>query len=188
MTHMRTMSNIELADNEVDIFLALNLAGAKVAPSYDSESVKIHCPFCLAYDPGRIKEKSLRVYFRTNTAFCYREHEFFTPTRIASKAWDKSPASAAIALLERIGYLPPSVGDVWANVQPKPLPPDRSVLGKTLRMYCERIDPQWSTRQFEPKTAEVLGSCLSLLSVVNTEQDVEDWLRDTKRVMQNMIA
>jgi hypothetical protein len=91
-------------------------------------------------------------------------------------------------LLEKIGYKKPTPEEVWAGVQPKEPEPDKSLLNKALRIYCQRVSKDWSRDQFKPEVAEVLDRCLTLLDSVATSEDADFWLKGSKVIMSRALG
>ncbi len=178
-------SLVELANSEVDIFLVCNLIGMDITPAYDVRSIKVYCPFgeVSHIDGGR--EKALRIYPDTNSAWCWAESLYLSPVKIASLAWDKPMLETAEILLERVGKTPPSIEEMLDKfLNPPEVQPDLSLLGQLLRDFCKNHMENWESRQFDPEIARWLDSCLSLLRYVRTSADAAEWLEGSKQVMR----
>lgn len=184
---MKKKSNINLANENADIFMVLGLIGMSIAPVYDVHSIKVHCPFGDISHSDFGTDRAMRIYPGTNSAYCFACQKLYTSVNIYALSKDIGLEEAASDLLRETGYQPQTLEEMWASAQPKPQPPDLPMLGLALRVFCERIDPAWQTRQFEPEISSYLDSCLSLLSAVRTEQDVAEWLKGTKQVMKNCL-
>jgi len=178
-------SNVELANDLVDIFMVYNMIGMKVSPVYDVRSIKVHCPF----DIGRDASPAFRIYPSTNSAYCFSCQAYYSPVKLASIAWEKTYKEAADILLEKIGHKPPTPEEIWNQaVQVEVQPPDLSSLGQALQLYCATLSVDWEMKQFDPEIAKWLDSCLSLLSCVKTETDAEKWIAGSKKVMTQVLS
>lgn len=184
---IKKKSHINLANENTDIFMVLGLVGMFVAPVYDVHSIKVHCPFGDISHSDFGVERAMRIYPGTNSAYCFACQRLYTPVNIYASAKDIGFEEAASDLLRESGYQPRTLEEMWDSAQPKPQSPDLPMLGLALRVFCERIDPDWQTRQFEPDISSFLDSCLSLLSTVRSEQDAAEWLKGTKQVMKNCL-
>lgn len=176
-------SIVNIANEKASIVIACRMAGTDVSDvdGYGG-SMKIFCPFGGLHSDGG-HEKAMRIYPDTNSAWCFACQSFYTPVKMVAEARHVDQGTAAAALLERIGYQPPSVDEQWADVQRKSILPDAGQLADALKIYCERVVPRWRVRQFDAGPAQLLTKCLRLLDLVRTDEEAQLWLNTAKRVM-----
>lgn len=178
---------VETANEQVDILDVCRWVGMRV-PYEVPRSLKVRCPFGELAHTDHGVAPAFRIYPDTNSSFCFA-CGFFSPVWLAASVWGMTRREAATALLDRIGYKPVSLAQLWANVvaAPEP-PPDTTYLGLALRTYCDRIDTEWCRRQFETRTAHTLDRCLALLSHVRTSEQARLWLTHSKLIMSRVMA
>jgi hypothetical protein len=184
---MKQKSLIEEADQRVPIVLVCTLIKMDLEDGLEGRSVKTYCPFGRFFHSDGGVEPAFRIYPDSNSAYCFSCRKYFTPTTLASDAWDIPKKEAAKDLLDRVGYKTLTDEEIWAGVQEQPPEPDKSVLGLALRVYCQRVDPSWQASQFVPEVSTVLDKCLSLLDRVTNDQEAEQWLEVCKKVMLRTI-
>lgn len=178
---------IDEANKKVSIYLVCGLVGVDVSEGREGSSIKTYCPFGRFYHSDGGKEAAFRVYAETNSAYCFSCKKYFSPVSLYSSATDVSYKNSAEYLLDKIGYRKPTVEEIWNNVQPKEPEPDKSMLNKALRLYCQRISTDWSKDQFKASVADILDKCLALLDSVTTSQEADYWLNSSKEVMSRII-
>lgn len=180
-------SVIRTANKRVPIELACRLAGTDMPEVIDrSKSLKVRCPFGPVYHDDGGSEAALRVYPGPNNAWCFACGEFFTPVKMCSMAWDVSYETAALNLLDRIGYKPASFAHHWQAVT-APLLPDGASIAQALKFACERMEPDWAQAQQDPVVAEYLAKCLGLVASITSESEAEQWLGVTQQVMHDIL-
>ena len=179
---------IELANQEVSILVACQVVGMELRDEISEQrSSKVHCPFGHLYHSDGGVDAAMRIYPDTNSAWCFSCSYYYTPVKLVARAFDTDQRTAANLLLDRIGYRSPDPRDVWHDVVDQAVPPDRLLLAEALKIFCRRVDPQWSARQYEPRCAGVLRRCLGLLDQVHTDGDAEQWLAGCKIVMLRLL-
>lgn len=148
-------------------------------------SIKTHCPFEDLYHEDGGRSAAFRIYPDSNSAWCFACSEFYSPVKLYGAVHGLDGPTAAEQLLALVGHQGVSVDTRWdaAVAGPQELP-NLSTLAEALKTFCARIEPMWGSAQFAPRVAGVLGKCLSLLNMVNTEVDARHWLDMTKKVMQ----
>lgn len=185
---MKPKSLIAEANERVSITLACRLVGIEIEAGRTEGSTKTYCPFGQFYHSDGGKEPALRIYPQTNSAYCFSCKKFFSPTTIVSDAFGISKKQAAVELLDRVGYKPLSALELWEGVQERPPKPDTSMLSMALKVYCFRICSDWNKLQFESEIAGILDKCLMLLDNVETAEDAELWLSNSKKVMTKLLT
>lgn len=178
--------DIALANTEVSIVDACKLIGM---PSMDYQySIKMYCPFGQVTHGDGGATKSFRVYMESNTAYCFACAERYTPTKLVALEKDISLEEAAQFLLE-LYKVKPSVDDRWAELTAeKPFALDSADLTESLKVYCRRIDPDWETHQFVPEVAETFQKCLSLIPLIRTEKERDQWREAAKSLMTQRLV
>jgi hypothetical protein len=150
-------------------------------------SRKVRCPFGDLYHSDGGVSAAMRIYPQSNTAYCFSCATHFTPVSLAAKAMDVDRRTAALRLLDDIGYRPLSLAAAWSHALRREPAPDKMLLAEALKTYCRRIDPQWCDRQYEPRVARVLSRCLALLDLVESSGDVQMWLNRCKEAMRQAL-
>jgi hypothetical protein len=178
---MSKLSLVAAANEHVAILDVCSRIGMNVPETSYGKSVKVHCPFGI-YHADHGQESSFRIFFDSNTAYCFAGCGFFSPVWLAALAWDRQVNSVAEELLESIGYRPLSLEDSWEKSQEHEVVPDVSALAEALKIYCGHKILDWEVSQFS-YLAQTLSGCLALLSRVKTEQQAWQWLEATKSIM-----
>jgi len=178
---------IEEANKRISIYMVCSLIGVDVPEGRMGSSIKTYCPFGRFYHSDGGKEAAFRVYGESNSAYCFSCKKYFSPVSLHSSATDMSSRDSAEFLLQKIGYKKPSPEEIWNSVQPADPDPDKTMLNKALRIYCERVSPDWKNDQFDPAVADILDRCLSLLDSVQTLVDADYWLGTSKEVMSRVL-
>jgi hypothetical protein len=185
----RRGSVVAQANELVPIEFACRLIGMHLPDGLGyRRSTKLHCPFGeLSHIDGGL-EKAFRIYVDANSAYCFAGCGHFSPVWLVATAWGRDTRVVAAELLERIGHRPPSFRQLWAQVIEPDQTPDRTFLREALQTYCQRICPDWATRQFAPEVASTLTHALALLDRVHTEPDARLWLDGVKAVMGRVLT
>lgn len=178
-----------MANEKVSIVAACRLFGVELPDGVASggRSRKVHCPFGEIYHSDGGVSPAMRIYPDTNSAYCFSCAAYWTPVDLAAKAMDSDRRSAALRLLDHIGYRPMAFADQWKQAVEHQPELDLALLADALKTYCRRIDDRWSSRQFEPEVAVVLTRCFGLLDLVKSPDDVELWLARCKEVMYQTL-
>lgn len=186
---MPERSLIAVANEQVSILAVCRMVGVDLPEDAGmARSRKTFCPFGEVYHSDAGLEPAMRVYPDSNSAWCFRCATYFTPVKMAAQAWDQDWRTAAVVLLDRIGYRPASLAEQWSAVCVPVVAPDTTLLGEALKVFCARHDPQWSVHQFEPEIAGHLSRCLALLDRVGDDEAAQAWLRGTKQAMARLLA
>lgn len=170
------------ADQLVSVVSLLRQIGTMV-PDVEFGSVKVYCPFSILHmDHGTTR--SMRVYPESNTAYCFNDCGFFTPTKLAMQAWDLSRAEAVDRLLETVEQETDNRLDNLFPVGTNP--PSTEALSEALRVYCQRLDG-WPEREFKESVIRKLEQCLALLPGVVSNTEAGQWLDACKVVMGRAV-
>lgn len=172
----RKKSLYAIANERLSFDRAMAWAGAGSAGTRE-RGVKTSCPSC-----G--EEGALRVY--PDHGWCFSEQEYFSPVGLLASVWDMDKESAAVKVLDRIGYVPAGYAYLWENVQRAP-EPALDDLATALRLWCEANCPDWVHRQYDDAVARKLSRCLGALSVVRTEEHCRKWLAVSKTAMRRVL-
>jgi hypothetical protein len=183
---LRKTNVVTVANEKVSIVTVCQMLGMAV-PDDIAHSGKVHCPFGELYHSDAGVDPAMRLYLESNHAYCFNCAAYFSPVQLAAKALDCDRRTAAIRLLDRIGYKPLDLATAWRDAVQHVPEPDKTMLADALKTYCARIDPHWSSRQFDPWVAHRLTRCLSLLDLVRSDDDVTLWLMGCKEVMRRML-
>lgn len=173
----RKKSLYAIANERLSFDRAMAWAGAGSAGTRE-RGVKTSCPSC-----G--EEGALRVY--PDHGWCFSEQEYFSPVGLLASVWDMDKESAAVKVLDRIGYVPAGYAYLWENVQRAP-EPALDDLATALRLWCEANCPDWVRRQYDDAVARKLSRCLGALSVVRTEEHCRKWLAVSKTAMRRVLS
>lgn len=185
---MNRPSVITVADEQVSIVAVCQMFGVDVPDDIaDGRSRKLPCPFGELYHSDHGRDPAMRIYADTNSAYCFSCQTYWTPVTLAAKAMDTDRRTAAARLLDRIGYRPLDLAQVWAQAVSFEPELDRAALADALKAYCRRIDPAWTTHQFDPAVSSALVRCLSILDLVRSPDDVDMWLTRCKAAMMQAI-
>lgn len=175
---------VAIANEKVPIAMVCRLLGIEVP---EGGRHKVACPFGLTdHSDGGISP-AFRVYFETNSAYCFNCAHYYTPVTLASRALDLPNRDAAAYLLDHIGYRSFDFATAWHSARQYEPAIDKALLADALKTYCRRIEPAWSSRQFEPTVAALLTRCLSLLDLVTTAESVPLWLARCKEAMEREL-
>lgn len=150
-------------------------------------SKKVHCPFGFYHSDGGTS-RAMRIYYESNTAYCFSCTKRYTPVKLAAAVWDCSWSTAANRLLEDAGFKPKTLKERWVEATtPVENKPDLIALADALKMYCSGISADWSKMQYSDKVAAKLDRCLSLLDSVATSEDADKWLSVCKIAMRRIL-
>lgn len=180
---------VAVANEKVSIVTVCRLVGVELpdAVAAGGRSKKVPCPFGEIYHSDGGVAPAMRIYPETNSAYCFSCAAFWTPVTLIAKAMDSDWHTAALRLLDHVGYKPLALAAQFQQASSYEPELDLARLADALKTYCRRIDPSWSTRQFDPEVAALLTRCLGLLDLVTTSADVELWLDRCKTVMHRAL-
>lgn len=181
-------SPITVANEQVSIVLVCQMLGVDLPDDVGAgRSRKVHCPFGeFAHSDGGVSP-AMRIYPDSNSAYCFSCAAYFNPVGLAAQGLDVDRHTAAVRLLDRIGYRPLDPAAAWHQALECEVQPDKALMADALKTYCRRIDKDWTSRQFEPAISAPLARCLSLLDLVHSEQDVTMWLSCCKAAMRRAL-
>jgi hypothetical protein len=185
---MKRSNPVTLANEKVSIVTVCRLVGVELFDDVLGHRRKVRCPFGEIYHSDGGLAPAMRIYPETNSAYCFSCCAYYTPVSLAARAADIDRRTAALQLLDHVGYRPLGLAEQWQQLVQHEMKPDKMLLADALKTYCRRIDPEWMSRQFEPEVAGRLTRCLSLLDLVNTGDDVTMWLKSCKQAMQQALT
>jgi hypothetical protein len=182
------LSWVDEANDKVLITSVLRITGVFVPDNIaEGGNKKIFCPFGF-YHSDHGLTKAMRVYTSSNTAWCFSCSKRYNPVSLAAAYWDVRWDTAALRLLEDIGYKQKTIEDRWREATSEiTTSPDIVALADALKVYCASQDSLWAINQLEGDIAVTLNKCLSLLDSVKTNEDATKWLTVTKQAMTNKI-
>lgn len=106
------MNFIEESDKRVAIAPML---GFSAGDSNFWGSMKAHCPFGYLHADGGA-DKNFRIYFAANTAYCFEEALYLTPSILYSRLHDVSRLAAAKILCDKHGIKPPTISALMKEI------------------------------------------------------------------------
>lgn len=179
---------VDIANEHVSIVTVCHMLGMDLPDGDFLSRRKVHCPFGALYHSDGGIEATMRIYPDGNYAFCFNCSQSHTPVALVARALDLDWRTAAVRLLDRVGYRP--MDAVAAFEQARNYRPalNRALLAESLKTYCRRTCPSWTRRQFERSVAATLDRCLTLLDLVHTPDDVTLWLSRCKEAMSRVLS
>ena len=180
-------SLIETANEYVSISVVFNWLKIDVPESQSGTTFKVHCPFEEFYHIDQGRQKSLRVYYSTNSAFCFAGCGYMTPVSLFSQKTGLTNVESASFLLSKQGYDLPSLEQDMIILANQPTTINYSSLRQALQFYCSRIFVGWNTLQFEDFVLDAMSHCLELLDKVETETDANEWLNQSKTYLKEVV-
>lgn len=186
---MKRASTVAVANEKVSILTVCRMLGVDLPDGIATggRSRKVSCPFGAIYHSDGGVSPAMRIYPDSNSAYCFSCAAFYTPVVLAAKAMDCDRPTAAIRLLDHIGFRPMDLAEQWHQARSYEPEINKPILADALKTYCRRIDSQWSQRQFEPRVAAALTRCLGLLDLVKDADDVTLWLDRCKEAMRRAL-
>lgn len=173
---------IARANRIVPLASVLRELGVDVPLDSPAHSLKTYCPFGFTHADGGL-ETAFRIYYRSNTGYCFAGCGFFTPVWLASHASDRPAQEVAIDLLTAYGEVAGDDQQRWEALLAEDVPAiDTASLAQALLVACAQAIPDWRRRQFED-LAEPLSKCLTLLDRIKTPDDAWEWLSVAKTYM-----
>ena len=166
-----------IANERITFDTAMAWAGEGTAGTRE-RGMKTTCPAC-----G--EQGALRVY--PDHGYCFAEQAYLSPVSLLAGKWEMDNDSAAIKVLDRLGYVPAGYAHLWERAGRAP-EPARGDLETALSLWCESNCPDWARRQYEPEAARARARCLGLLAKVRTEEDCRKWLAVSKTVMGRVLS
>lgn len=151
-------------------------------------SKKVYCPFGFYHSDGGIT-KAMRIYYQSNTVYCFSCSKRYDPVRLAAAKWDCPWSTAAMRLLEDAGFKPKTLKERWVEATtPVENKPDLIALADALKMFCSAASQDWGVDQYSEEISRKLDRCLALLGVVKTESDAQKWLEVCKIAMRQSLT
>lgn len=174
------MSLTATVNDRVSIAQACCWAGLELPEGFGNR--KTWCPFGITHPDGGA-EASFRLYEETNSAYCFACARSWTPVSLMADFWDCGRAEAADRICRMSGIREPGWQERWDELH-QPAVPNREALAEALKAWCRRVrGPSWESDQFRSEFSSPLGSCLSLLPLVFTGRDSEEWLIGCKKIL-----
>lgn len=181
-------SPIDIANEQVSIVSVLLQMGIDIPDSSSGNSWKTHCPFEAFYHLDRGGSKALRVYYDSNTAYCFRGCGFLTPVTLFALKTGLSRADAALMLLQTNGIDLPSFDEQLQLVLSPSNSISKSSLREALQTFCKReVGEAWGTVQFLDHVIIGIDKCLKLLDKVDNEEVAKIWLAKSKQYMSALL-
>jgi hypothetical protein len=171
----RKRSVVAVANEMISFAQAARWAG--VSSVSRERGMKAVCPSCGEADA---------LYVYPDHGWCFGEQAYFSAVGLLARAWRMDREDAAVAALDRIGYVPASHAHLWERAEREP-DPDRGLLDAALGTWCEAQCGDWAVRQYDPVVARQRARCLGLLHKVRTADDCDLWLESCKTVMGRVL-
>lgn len=169
---------IDKANTKIPMEEVLKLAGVEI-----TGRSKLMCPWTMLHSDSK---PAFKVFAGTNTGRCFSCQKSYSPVTLASQVWDCSFKAAAIKLLDMIDEAPKSLRERWEFLDEEERQEiDKDSLAEALRVYCSRVDKNWTENRFA--LASQLNRCFSLLDSIQTGEDVVLWLAGSKKYMARAI-
>jgi hypothetical protein len=178
---------VEVANENVSIVTVCRMLGVDLPDGDYLSRRKVHCLFGGLYHSDGGVAAAMRVYADANYAYCFNCATKYTPVSLAARALDLDWRTAAVRLLDRVGYRPLDLITQFQQARDFEPELNRALLADALKTYCRRICPSWSRMQFERSVAATLDRCFTLLDLVHTPDDVIVWLTRCKTVMSRLL-
>jgi hypothetical protein len=128
--------------------------------------------------------KSMRVW--DDHAWCYSCRRRWTTVTLLACYWNMTYEDAAAQALRRIGHVPLSHAELFAQYSRAP-EPDRLALEQALVIWCGTRAAGWDRLRYDPAVAKMLSRCLSMLPRVHDDADGDRWLDVCKQVMGRVL-
>lgn len=181
-------STIELANEHVGITSVLERMGISTPETSSGVSWKSHCPFESYYHIDGGRAKSLRVYFDSNTAFCFAGCGYLTPVKLFSLKTGLAQLDAAEILLSQNGYELPSFEDELEGLLKIKPGVSKAALREALQTFCARLaGDSWRSVQFDDYVLVGLSNCLTILDKIDDELKARNWLELSKKYMSEIL-
>lgn len=181
-------SLVDVANEQISITDVLLKMGVSLPDSSSGASWKTDCPFGNFYHLDRGGSKSLRVYYASNSAYCFRGCGYLTPVTLYSLKTGLSKADAAVFLLDSHGIELPSLDDTLTEIIKSDNSPSHASLREALHIYCQReVGESWESAQFDDVMISGIDNCLALLSKVDDEEKAKLWLDKSKQYMYALL-
>lgn len=149
-----------------------------LVPEDGANSIKLRCPYAFEHKDGG-KDKGMRYYFDSDSAFCFRDHGVIDPVFIRSMKWGETRLKTAKIMLEKAGvfkreHYSVRMTDMLSAEKTKTLanqPYAFEALNLALRNESEYV-----SHQFNPKVVSAKNRCLESFNPAWTLQDIEKWI------------
>lgn len=185
---MMVTSPVDIANEKVFIGSVLLQMGVDVPDSSSGASWKANCPFEDFYHIDRGRSKSLRVYFATNSAFCFAGCGYLTPVTLYALKTGLSRSEAAMLLLQANGLELPSIDDEIETLLAIKSSISKASLREALQIFCQKsVGGKWHSVQFNDDILTGLDNCLKILGKVNSEETARVWLEKSKQYMSDLL-
>jgi hypothetical protein len=181
-------SIVDTVNDQVPITSILIKMGIDVPDSSSGSSWKTNCPFEEFYHIDGGRAKSLRVYFGTNSAYCFAGCGYLTPVSLYAMKTGLSRAEAASMLMQENALALPSFDDELQSLTNSGATISKASLRESLQIFCQTVaGDYWNTIQFSDPILSGLDNCLRLLDKVDNEENAKIWLTKSKLYMSALL-
>jgi|SRR6185503_6004672 len=181
-------SLVDIANDYVSIQYVLSLCGISTPESYSGNSWKTNCPFERFYHIDEGRQKSLRVYFSSNTAFCFAGCGYLTPVGLYALHTGLSKAESAETLISLSDTQLPSFTEELDAVLKTDNSPSKPFLREALQLFCKRLaGERWAILEFDDYIVSEFDKCLRILDKIDSEETARVWLDLSKKHMSLIL-
>ena len=147
-------------------------------PEQGSVSIKLACPWKFEHKDGG-KDKAMRYYFDTDTAFCFRDHGVIDPVYINSMVWGQTRKKTARTMLERAGRLrresySKRMQDLLQG-QEKENSANQAYAFEALNLALRDV-PEYTSNQFNPSVLGAKNICTEKFNPAWSFTEVSRWI------------
>lgn len=147
-------------------------------PSDGATSIKIPCPWRFEHKDGG-KDKGMRYYFDTDSAFCFRDHGVVDPVYINSMVWGETRKNTAKIMLERAGKLKrdhySTRMESLLSAQVQTQTANQQYALEALNMALRDV-PEYVSAQFNSAVIAAKNLCMERFDPQWTLSDIEKWI------------
>lgn len=182
------LSPVDIVNEQVSIIPILLQMGIDVPDSSSGSSWKTNCPFEEFYHIDGGRAKSLRVYFGTNSAYCFAGCGYFTPVTLYSMKTGLTKSEAALMLMQMHSLSFPSFEDELQSLTVSAPKVSKAYLRESLQIFCQsEVGDDWKHIEFNEPIIAGLDNCLRLLDKVDDEETAKLWLLKSKQYMYALL-
>lgn len=171
-------STAELLQSEFGVYI----------PSGGAGSIKMKCIWGVEHKDGGI-ERSMRYYYETDSAFCFRDHGVIDPVAIRSSVWNVSKTQAAKAMVNNHTV---SNRPHWSQRMKEMLEAEEQQFAsipnaiQALNLKLNGIEG-YSDNQYNPRVIALKLKIMEVFDPLWTLTEIEQWLDAASQTMEGII-
>lgn len=177
---------IRVANEKISIYSVCTLVGVDMYQGYGSNS-KLYCPFGNMYHIDGGNTRAFRVYFDTNSAYCFACSQYFNSVDLFAQYNDMSREQSAEVLLDMAGWKEPTYEEKWEKINEKEAFNTASVI-EALNIYCGGIRDDWNFAQLQEPYSSAYLKCLNVTERIDTLEKAQKWLEVSKNLMRKVLT